>query len=254
MDKTKTARVKKAGSRRPCDLGTAAAALLLLGTVAAGPAWADPPFFVQASAEADVGVFITQDDTGQVQTIPAAVRVSATGDPFSPDDTASANAVASLGSLAAFAAATVVDGVFVLGRTNARWSDTFIATSSNPSVTQVTFQVTVSLFDTIAASANTVGEAHAALVLSDSAHMDGLRLISLDDASYNPPLEPRTVTAPFTEPVGVPFRLSGTLLVFTAAGDRFGEMGTINVDASHAFNLAVLTPEGAYTTASGFSY
>jgi hypothetical protein len=234
-------------------------AALLLGTLAAGPAWADLPYFVAAEATAMVGTLDSQtDSTGRLQIFPVtAGPVSADGNPFSPDDTAAATSTADMGELTAYASANVTDGLLVLGRGGAAdWLDTFIASSSNPDVTEVTFQATLSLFDTITASASTAGEARADFILSDSAHTDPVTLLSLDDASFNPPLNTRTVTATFTEPIGVSFVLHGRLVATARAGDPFGLEGFVVVDAGEGatFRLDPTTPDGAYTTASGVSY
>ena len=248
---------------RPCLNGSigafAAMAVLLLGALAAGPAWADLPYFVSADATATVGTLDSQtDSTGQRQIFPViAGPVSADGSPFSPDDSAAATSTADMGELTAYASANVTDGLLVLGRGGATdWLDTFTASSSTPGVTEVTFQATLSLFDTITASASTIGEAHVDFILSDSTHIDPVTLLSLDDASFNPPLNARTVTAMFTEPIGVPFVLSGRLVVTARAGDPFGEEGFVVVDATEGatFKLDPTTPDGAYTTASGVSY
>jgi hypothetical protein len=245
-------------------LGSAAAALLLLGTLAAGPAWAD--FFVSASAEVILGQppgQISQSvDTGQVLIPPAFASLSVnantlSGGVFSPNDVASVNSRANFGQLGAFATATEDDGLQMSGVGTAVWHDTFIATSSDPTVTQVTFQATMSLFDTIAATNGSNGDAIAGLVLIDAAHINPVGLASLDDDVHLPPLDSRTVTATFTEPVGVPFSLSGTLQVAASAGGSiFGLEGSITIDASDTatFNLDVLTPGGDYTTDSGVSY
>lgn len=236
-----------------------AVAALLLGTLAAGPAWADLPYFVAADATATVGALDSQtDSTGQLQIFPViAGPVSADGNPFSPDDSAAATSTADMGELTAYASANVTDGLLVLGRVGATdWLDTFTASSSNPDVTEVTFQATLSLFDTITASASTIGEARVDFILSDSAHIDPVTLLSLDDASFNPPLNTRTVTAMITEPIGVPFVLHGRLVVTARAGDPFGVEGFVVVDATEGatFKLDPTTPDGAYTTASGVSY
>jgi hypothetical protein len=242
--------------------GTAAAALLLLGTLAAGPARAAPTFFVSADAAVELGQFPNILDqqsvaTGQVQIPPAFAAVSLTGDPsiVSPNDSGSANSRADFGRLGAFAIATEDDGLQVTCHVTAIWRDTFIASSSDPTVTQVTFQATMSLFDSIAATNSTSGFAIASLGLSDQAHSPvGLRL---EDATFTPPLVTRTVTATFTEPVGVPFSLTGILEVAAgASGTNFGLEGSITIDAGDTatFNLDVLTPGGDYTTDSGVSY
>src|SRR5215471_16903421 len=231
---------------RPCLNGSigafAAMAVLLLGALAAGPAWADLPYFVSADATATVGTLDSQtDSTGQIQIFPV------TAGPGTAD----------MGELTAYASANVTDGLLVLGRGGAAdWLDTFTASSSNPDVTEVTFQATLSLFDTITASASTIGEARVDLILSDSAHIDPVTLLTLDDASFNPPLNTRTVTAMITEPIGVPFVLVGRLVLTARAGDPFGVEGFVVVDATEGarFKLDPTTPDGAYTTASGVSY
>src|SRR5262252_5267827 len=93
-------------------------AALLLGAVAAGPAWADLPYFVSADATATVGTLDSQtDSTGHLQIFPvAAGPVSADGNPFSPDDNAAATSTADMGGLTAYASANVTDGLLVLGR------------------------------------------------------------------------------------------------------------------------------------------
>jgi len=147
-----------------------------------------------------------------------------------------------MGELTAYASASVTDGLLVLGRGGATdWLDTFIASSSNPDVTEVTFQATLSLFDTITASASTIGEARADFILSDSAHIDPVTLLTLDDVSFNPPLNNRTVTATFTEPIGIPFVLVGRLVITARAGDPFGVEGFVVVDAGEGatFNITI---------------
>jgi hypothetical protein len=243
--------------------GLGAATALLLGTLAAGPARAD--FVVSASAGVIVGQSpneINQSvSTGLVQLPPAfaslSVNANTLNNVFSPNDVSSVTSRADFGRLGAFAIATEDDGVQIVGIANAFWVDTFIATSSDPNATQVTFQVTMSLFDTIAATNSTSGDAIANLILTDAAHINPVVLTSLDDDVHLPPLVSRTVTATFTEPVGAQFGLNGLLQVAAgASGTDLGLEGSITVDASDtaAFNLDVVTPGGGYTTESGVSY
>jgi hypothetical protein len=223
--------------------------------LAASPTWADDlTFYVSADAAARVGPTGQGDfhDFVQVPPVTAGVIVDPTG-----PDSASGNAAADFGSLTAFAAASSADGILALGRGDAEWSDTFIATSSDPSVTHITFVATVSLWDSIDASDNVQGSAQAGLFLFDATHgLGDSPIASLEDATFLPPLEDRTVTVMFTEPVGVPFRLVGVLLADAETGDQLGGEGVVVVDASGGatFNLDPITSEGGYTTASGFSY
>jgi hypothetical protein len=240
-----------------------AAALVLLGTLAASPARAD--FFVSANVGVDVGQPPSQISqsvsTGKVQIPPAfaslSVNANTLNGALSPNDVSSVNSKADFGRLGAFAIATEDDGVQMLGVGNAFWFDTFTATSSDPNVKQVTFQATMSLFDTMAATNSTNGDAIATLTLSDAAHINPVILTSLDDDVHLPPLTTRTVAATFTEPVGAQFNLDGLLQIAAAAGGSdLGLQGSITVDAidTAAFNLDVLTPGGGYTTESGVSY
>ena len=120
--------------------------LLLLGTVAATPARADLMFFVRASDIARVGSDIQANDSGQVQIIPATVGeiiISRTFFSALGPDLGSASAAAALGSLTAFAeASSSGDGIAVRGGGEGEWLDTFVATSSTPSVKLVTFRAT----------------------------------------------------------------------------------------------------------------
>jgi hypothetical protein len=171
-------------------------------------------------------------------------------------DSGSSNSAGAFGSITAFAAASSVDGILAIGAADATWSDTFIATSSDPSVTQITLLATIALSDSISASDNVQGSAQAALLLLDETHGPGEGpIVGLLDATFHPLVE-RTATVTFTERVGVPFRLFGVLSVGAEAGPPFEGEGVIIVDASDGatFYLDPITPEGDYTTASGFSY
>ena len=242
-------------------VGTAAAVLLLLGTVAATPARADLMFFVRASDIARVGSDIQANDSGQVQIIPATVGeiiISRTFFSALGPDLGSASAAAALGSLTAFAeASSSGDGIAVRGGGEGEWLDTFVATSSTPSVKLVTFRATIALSDGLRASANVEGSATKARSLFDATHGVGSGpLIALNDTPDHP-LTDRTATATFTEPVGVPFKLDGFLGASAAAGDLSGMAeGFIEVDARHTatFNLDPITRGGGYTTGSGVSY
>jgi hypothetical protein len=242
-------------------VGTATAVLLLLGTVAAEPAWADPMFFVRAFDGARVGPDIQAHDSGQVQIIPATVgEIIITRTFFSAmgPDLGSGSAAAALGSLTAFAeASSSGDGIAVRGNGEGEWLDTVVATSSIPGTKLGTFRATIALSDGIRASANVEGSATEALSLFDATHGVGSGpLIALHDAPDHPLID-RTATVTITEPVGVPFKLVGDLVVSAAAGDLFGMAeGFIDVDARHTatFNLDPITPGVGYTTASGVSY
>ena len=239
-------------------VGTAAAVLLLLGTVAATPARADLMFFVRASDIARVGSDIQANDSGQVQIIPATVGeiiISRTFFSALGPDLGSASAAAALGSLTAFAeASSSGDGIAVRGGGEGEWLDTVVATSSIPGAKLGTFRATIALSDGIRASANVEGSATKARSLFDATHGVGSGpLIALNDTPDHP-LTDRTATATFTEPVGVPFKLDGFLGASAAAGDVSGMAeGFIEVDARHTatFNLDPITPGGGYTTASG---
>jgi len=239
-------------------VGTASAVLLLLGTVAAEPAWADPMFFARAFDAARVGPDIQAHDSGQVQIIPAtAGEIIITRTFFSAlgPDLGSASAAAALRSLTAFVeASSSGDGIAVRGNGSAEWLDTVVATSSIPGAKLGTFRATIALSDGIRASANVEGSATEALSLLDATHSIGSGpLIALHDAPDHPLID-RTATVTITERVGVPFELVGDLEVTAAAGDRFGMAeGFVDVDARHTatFNLDPITPGGGYTTASG---
>jgi hypothetical protein len=136
------------------------------------------------------------EDFVQVPPVTAGVIV----DPMGPDS-ASGNAAADFGSLTAFAAASSVDCVLAVGSGQTEWFDTFIATSSDPSVTHIPFVATVSLWDSIDASDNVRGFAEAGLLLFDATHgLGDPPVVALEDATFLPPLEDRTVTVMFTDP------------------------------------------------------
>jgi hypothetical protein len=241
-------------------VGTAAAVLLLLGTLTAEPSWANPMFFVRASDVARVGPDIQAHDSGQVQIIPATaapIIISQTFFSALGPDLGSASAAAALGSLTAFAeASSSGDGIAVRGGGDSEWLDTIVATSSMPGAKLGTFRATITLSDGIRASANVEGSADEGLFLIDAHSVGPGLLIALHDAPDHP-LSDRTATVTITEPVGVPFMLGATLTATAAAGDLFGPAeGFIDVDARHTatFNLDPITPGGGYTTASGVSY
>jgi hypothetical protein len=235
-------------------LGTATAALLLLGTPAAGPAWAD--FLVFAAATASVGDDTRGDHVGPVNQDFVAVGLVTVQ--TQAGDFGSGESRAGLGSLGVSGEAISVDRMPVGGGAVAEWVDTFIATSSNPAVTQVTFQATLALTDSIFASATVFGVADASLMLND----DPIPILHLRDSAGidGVPIVTRTATVTFTEPVGVPFRLIGNLTAGTTAGssqlDPRIDNGAVIVNAldTATFNLDPLTPGGGYTTDSGVSY
>jgi hypothetical protein len=222
--------------------------------LAAGPTRADDlTFYVEALAGGRVGSTFRIDWSGQVQIPPATAGpvIIDTGSGLG-----SSSSAAGFGSLTAFAAASSVDGILALGSADATWSDTLIATSTDPSVTQITFLATITLSDSISASDNVQGSAQAALLLLDETHGVGdPPIVGLQDTTSHPLID-RTATVTFTERVGVPFRLFGVLSVGAEAGQPFEGEGVIIVDASDGatFYLDPITPEGGYTTASGFSY
>jgi hypothetical protein len=171
-------------------------------------------------------------------------------------DSGMSDAAADFGALTAFAEAVSADDILLLGSGTASWVDTLTATSSDPSVTEITFLATVSLSDEIGASDNFHAFAQAVLVLLDATHGQGdPPIVNLIDATYLPPLEDRTVTVMFTEPVGVPFRLVGLLEADAETALLGGGDGGVgHASGSATFNLDPITPEGGYTTDSGFSY
>jgi len=241
--------------RSPAGLGTtAAAALLLLGTVAPGPAWAD--FFVFAAATASVGDDTQGNHVGPVNQDFVAVGLVSVQ--TQAGDLGSGESRAGLGSLGVSGEAISVDRMQAGGGAVAEWGDAFIATSSNPAMTQVTFQASMALSDSIFASATVSGVADASLMLND----DPIPILHLRDSAGvdGVPIVTRSATVTFAEPVGVPFRLIGNLTAATVAGssrlDPRIDNGAVTVNAldTATFNLDVLTPGGGYTTDSGVSY
>ena len=232
----------------------AAAALLLLGTLAGGSASAD--FFVFAAATASVGDDTQGNHVGPVNQEFVAVGLVTVQ--TQAGDHGSGESRAGLGSLGVSGAAISVDRMPAGGGAVAEWGDTFIATSSNPAGTQVTFRATLALSDSIFASATVFGVADASLMLND----DPIPVLHLRDSAGidGVPIVTRTATVTFTEPVGVPFRLIGNLTAGTTAGssqlDPRIDNGTVTVNAldTAMFNLDPLTPGGGYTTDSGVSY
>jgi hypothetical protein len=230
-------------------LSTAMAALLL-GTLAADPAWAGPLFGIDARATAGASgstvnegksVFKGGDGFRTVNTGPVVVNVN---DGFGPNIiTAEANA--SLGKVSAFASAIGADAL-ANAEVGVEWFDTITPTSKDPKATEVTLKFTLSLFDTITHT----GKVHPGITegIAFAGLGGGLKL---QDDLFNP-LAVRTISTTETFPVGATFDLRFAAS-FTAE-DFNGSSTTVDARDTAQFNLDPITPGGGYTTASGVSY
>ena len=242
-----------AGTKRPFAaswstcLGTAPA-LLLLGTLVTGPARAGPLFGVTARATAGTtvgneGKSVLAGGDGHLTANTGPVAVNG-NDGFGPN-IATAEANARLGKVSAFASAIGADGL-AEAEVGVEWFDTITVTSSSaPRGTEVTFKLTLSLFDTIAHT----GTVHPGITIGIA--NVGVGSFILQDDFFNP-LAVRTFTTTFTEPVGATFDLRGGASL--QAEESNDSSMTVDARDTAQFNLDPITPGAGYTTASGVSY